>query len=128
MSDDLYDNLADYVNSLTPEQIEENKRKWDDAKVKKWDESYCNECPLATEKTKQRYLQLGAFACDDPMGKIFVISQTYPVKTIERCNIAMNIHNLYNIQRLEVDKLKEILKKYPKLKEILKVELGDDKK
>lgn len=103
------------MRELTPAEIERNKKKWYEEKVRRWNKSFCSTCPLTTEKAKQSYIQLGAFSCDDPMGEIFVISRTYVAETIEECNIADNIYKLYNVSKPRVDKLLELIKENPEL-------------
>jgi len=103
------------MKRLTPEEMEENRKRWYEAKVERWSKSFCGICPLATERAKQDYLQLGAFRCDDPMGEIHILSRTYPADTIEDCAIVDNIHDLYNVQMPRVDKVKVVMEQNPKL-------------
>jgi len=102
------------MKRLTPEEMEADRKKWYEKKVKNWDESFCSTCPLTTEGAKQNYLQLGAFRCDDPMGEIHMLSRNYPAKTIQDCNIVNNIHDLYHVQRLRVDRVKALVEQNPK--------------
>jgi len=103
------------MRELTPAERERNKKRWYEEKVKRWNKSFCSICPLATERAKQDYLQLGAFRCDDPMGERHVLSRTYPSDTIEDCTIVANIQDLYNVQMPRVDKVKAVMEQNPKL-------------
>ena len=113
------EDFIDIKSLITPEEAEANKKRWHEEKVKMWNESFCDICPLSTENAKRSYLQLGTFRCDDPMDKICVISRSCPAKTIDNCDIVKNIYDIYNVERPQVEKLLKIIDENPDILRII---------
>ena len=95
---------------LTPEQKVEIKKKRYLERVKKWNKSYCNTCSLSTKKAMLSYTHHGTFRCDDPLGKVHVISNSILRTKVSECSIA---NELYKIKELL-----EHIKKNPEIRNI----------